>query len=108
MGRINLDIGAAGIFILVENLAERLASVGGGKDPALFVRPVGVTGDCDKEAIRVLRIHCDLRDLLCVPKSKMGPGCAGIPGFVNAVANREIRSMQSFAAPDVNDFWVGD
>ena len=67
MNRINLHIGASGVFILVENFAKSLASIRGSKDSSLLVRPVRVTGHCDKDAIRIFRVdRGDLGNLLSV------------------------------------------
>ena len=59
--------------------------------------------DRDEKVVRILRIDRDLRDLLAVAQAEMRPGFAGIGRFVNAVADRKIRAMQTFAAADIDD-----
>ena len=62
-----------------------------------------MSGHRDQQVIGVARIDRDLRDLLAVAQAEMRPGFARVGRFVDAVADREIGAMQSFAAPDVND-----
>ena len=59
-----------------------------------------------RKALRIAGSSAELGDLLAVAKSQMRPGLAGIGGFVNPVADREIGAVQSFAAADVNDIGI--
>ena len=52
------------------------------------------------------RIDLDTRDLLAVAQAEMRPRLSGVGGLVHAVADREIRPLQSFAAADINDVGV--
>jgi len=61
-----------------------------------------MTGYGHKDAIRIFWIDSQLRDLLTVAQSEMRPRLACVSRFINAVADRKIRPMQSFAAADVN------
>src|SRR5205823_10697812 len=63
-GRIDDDVDAAGVLVLVQHLLERLAAVGGAEDAALRVRAVRVTEDGDEEAVRIARVDGDGGDLL--------------------------------------------
>src|SRR5271157_1590392 len=64
-----------------------------------------------EEATGVLRIDDDGCDLLGVAQSaitltQMLPGPAGIGGFVDAIADRKVRSPQSFAAADIDNVGI--
>src|SRR5205823_6016074 len=50
--------------------------------------------------------HSQVRDLLTVAQSQMGPRLAGIDRFVNSIADRKVRPMQSFTAAGVNDIRI--
>lgn len=56
--------------------------------------------------VGILGIDGEFWNLLAVAQAKMGPGLAGVSGFVNAIADGEIRPMQPFAAADVNDIGI--
>jgi hypothetical protein len=64
-------------------------------------------GNRDEEPVGVARINSHLRNLLAVAQAKVGPGFAAIGGLVDAVADREVRTMEPFAAADVNNLRVG-
>jgi hypothetical protein len=61
----------------------------------------------DEDAILVARIHDDVWNLLSFAQSEVTPGLPGIGRFVDPVTAREVRSLHSFAAPDVNHIWIG-
>src|SRR5437588_6869669 len=65
-----------------------------------------MTGDGDEKPIRISRIDRELRNLLSIAQSQMGPGFSGVSRFVDAVADGQIGSMQTFAAADVNHVWI--
>src|SRR5439155_20513772 len=52
------------------------------------------------------RVDDDGTDLLTIAQAGMLPGAAGVGRFVHAVAGCEIRALQAFAAPDVDDVGV--
>jgi hypothetical protein len=62
--------------------------------------------DGDEEAIRIPRIDLDAGDLLAVAQAEMRPRLSGVGGLVHAVADRQIRALQPFAAADINDVGV--
>ena len=64
-------------------------------------------GDRDEKAIGIARVNRHLRNLLAVAQPEMRPGRAGIGGLVDAVADRQIGTMQSLTAGDVDDVRVG-
>jgi hypothetical protein len=57
----------------------------------------------DEEAVRIPRINNDRSDLLPVPQAKVLPGLPRIGRLVDPVTGGEIRSLETFAAPDKND-----
>src|SRR6185503_463532 len=105
--RIEHDVDAAGVGILIENLLERASAVGGAEDAALLVRSVRMAQDRDEQTIGILRIDGDLRDLLAVAEAEARPRLARVGRLVDAVAGREVRTLQPFAAADINDVGVG-
>src|SRR5450756_1495224 len=82
--RIERHFGRAGILILVENLLERLATVRRAEHAALSVRSVRVPEHRDKDAIGILGIDDDLRDLLSVAKAEVRPCLARIIASIDA------------------------
>src|SRR5207248_8983152 len=73
---------------------------------ALLVRPVRMPGHGHEKSVGILWIHSQLRDLLTVAQSQMGPRLASIDRFVNSIADRKVRPMQSFTAAGVNDIRI--
>ncbi len=63
--------------------------------------------DGDKESIRITRIDRDLRDLLAIAEAEVGPGFAGVAGFVDAIADGEVGAMQAFTRAGVDDVGIG-
>ena len=60
-------------------------------------------GNRNEQAVRIARIDGDLRDLLTVAQAEMCPGASGVCRFVDTVSDGKIRTLQSFAAADIND-----
>ena len=104
VGRIDVDVLAAGVLVLEQDALEGLAAVGRAEDAALLVR-----ARRDGRAPRrragsgFFGSTAILRDLLRVAQPEMRPGLAGVGGLVDAVADREIGPLQAFAAADVDD-----
>src|ERR1022692_4468422 len=57
----------------------------------------------DEQPVWIAWIDSDLRNLLPVAKAEVRPRLSGIRGFVNPVAYRKVRTLQTFAAPDINN-----
>ena len=106
IGRIDHDFRSAGILILAQDFFKGLPSIRRAVDPALGVRAVRMTQDGGKDPVRVPRVDGELRDLLALAQSEMGPGPAGVDGFIDAVADREVGSLKAFAAPDIDDVGI--
>ena len=106
IGRIEGQIDSAGVFIFVEHLFEGPASVGRAEDAALVVGTVRMSQHGDEQAVRVVRIDDDQRNLLAVAQAEVRPCLACVGGFVDPIASAEVRPLQSFAAADVDDVWI--
>ena len=91
----------------VEHLLERRAAVGRAIDAALLVRTVGMTEGRDEQPVGILRVDGDVRDLLRVAQTEVRPRPAGVGRLVDAVAGREVGTMEAFPAADVDDVGVG-
>ena len=78
IGRIDLHICAAGVLVFVEHLLEMLPAIKRTKNATLLVRPVGMTRDRHKEAIRIAWIDGELGDLLPIAQTEMRPRFACI------------------------------
>ena len=64
-------------------------------------------GNRDQDTIRIARVNRDLRNLLSITQPKMCPGLSGVDGFVEAIADGQIRPLQSLAAANVDDVRIG-
>src|SRR5215472_397907 len=56
-----------------------------------------------EHAARLLGIDEDGGDLLGIAETQMLPGLAGIHGFIDTIAGRKVRTLQSFAAANIKD-----
>ena len=56
-----------------------------------------------ENAIRIVGVHQDPRYLLAVAQSQVLPRLSSVRRFVNSVADRKVRPLQSFAASHIND-----
>ena len=101
------NVVGAGVLILVQHSLERLTAVGRPEHPPLAARPVGVTQGRHEQPVRVGRIDLDHGDHLGFPKAQVGPGLAGIGGFVHPVAGGQIRPDDAGPRPDIDHVGVG-
>src|SRR2546423_56911 len=65
-----------------------------------------MSGDRNQYVVGVARVDGDLRDLLAIAQAEMRPRFTCVSGFVNAITDREIGTVQSFTAADVNHIRV--
>ena len=91
---------------LIEDLLERRSAVGRAVDAALRVRAVRMAEHRDEETVRVAGIDEDRADLPAVAQAEVLPRPPAVGRFVDAVADREVRPLQSLAAADVDDVRV--
>jgi hypothetical protein len=78
VARVDADIVAARVFVLVEHLLEALAAVGRSEDAALRAGSVRVAENRDEEPVRIPRRDIDHRDHLAVEQPEMDPRPAGV------------------------------
>src|SRR5207249_863727 len=83
-----------------------LSAIGGAKDSALGVGPVGMAKHGDEDTLGVTGIDDDSRNLLAIAQAHVFPDLAAIGGFVDAVANRQVRPLQALAAAYVDDVGI--
>src|SRR2546429_635312 len=105
--RIKRQIGCARVFALIQNFLERLTSIGRAKNSSLGVRAVRMPQGRNKKAVRILRIDKNRGDLPCIAQPKVRPSFSRVSGFIDTVAGRQVRPLQTFPAADVNDIRVG-
>jgi hypothetical protein len=100
-------IRAAGVFVLGDDFLPGLTAIRRAIDSALFAGAVGMAEHGGEYAVGVARINGERRNLLVRrPGPKVRPCLAGVGGFVNAVAHREVGAVQSLAAADINNVGV--
>ena len=107
VGGIDRYVGAAGALILRDDSLPRPAAIGRTINPSLIIGPIRMPEHGCENTVGIAGIYGKRGNLLRIIKAEMGPGLAGIDGFVNAVANGEIGANQPFAAADVDDIRVG-
>src|SRR5258708_8793319 len=56
IGRINRNVGGAGVFIFVNNSLPGLAAIGRTEQASLLIGAVGMTENCGKDSIGIARI----------------------------------------------------
>jgi len=61
----------------------------------------------NEEAIGIVRIDVDLGGHLRIAQAEMGPGLAGVCGFVNAVAGGQVGADDARAGAYIDDVGVG-
>src|SRR5208337_1139182 len=96
-----------GVLVLVEHLLEGRPAIGRTKDAALRIGAVRMSCNRDEQPVGIVRINRHLRNLLPLAQSQVRPGGAAIGGFVDSISDRQIGTMQAFAAGNVNDVGVG-
>src|SRR6266849_9846272 len=64
-------------------------------------------GHGHQDPIRIARIDGNLWNLLAITKSQMRPGFPCVARPVDTVADRQIGTLQTFTAANINDVWIG-
>ena len=106
IARIDADVVAADVLVLVEHLLERRAAVGRAEDAALGVRTVRMAERRDEQPIRIAadRPRCS-RSSACRAAAEMRPRLAGVGGLVDAVADRKVGPDDAGAACRRRSCW---
>ena len=63
--------------------------------------------DCGEEPIGIGRIDSKRRNLLPIAKTEVRPSSARISRAIDAIANRQVRAMQTFSTRNVNHVAIG-
>ena len=105
--RIEGEIDGPRVLVFVQHVVKRAPAVRRAEHAALVVRAVRMAERRDEQTIRVLRIDDDGTDLACLAQAEMLPARPGVGRLVDAVADREIRTLQPLAAADVDDVGIG-
>src|SRR5205823_1937375 len=106
IGGVDDHVGAAGVRVLVEDALEGFSAVDGAEDPALLVWTIWMPEHGDEEAVGILRIDGDLRNLLALPKAKVLPAPPAVDGSVDPVSRGQVGPLQAFAAAHIDDVRV--
>ena len=108
IARIDADVVAADVLVLVENLLECRAAVGRAEDAALGVRAVRMAERRDEQPIRIARIDLDVRDHRRVAQRRdASTSCRRRWTCTCRRRSRGPGRMMPGAAADVNDVGIG-
>ena len=100
--RVECDVDAPGILILVEDLFPIFAAIYCAENPALCVRPIRVAQRSHKNDVRIVRIDDDFADGATVVQADVLPGLACVQRFVDAISLRDIAAQAGLAGTNVN------
>src|SRR5207245_2254853 len=84
-----------------------LAAVPRPEDATLWVRAVGVAESRNENDVRIRGVNNERADVARIFQADVGPRFAGVGGFINAVAERNVAADAGFAGADVNDIGIG-
>src|SRR3982751_5785387 len=65
-----------------------------------------MTRDRDENGVCVSGVDYDLRNLLAVAQTEMRPGPSRICRFVDAVADGQVGTLQTFTTSHINNVWI--
>ncbi len=102
IARVEGDVDATAVVVLVEGPLPALAAVDGAKDSALRIRAERMTERGDEHDISVLRIDNHLADGAGIVQAYILPGLAAIDSFVDAIALGRVAANAAFTGADVN------
>ena len=100
---VERNVERAGVLVAVEHFRPRIAAIGGAEDSTFRIRPVWMPEYGREHAIRIARIDDECGNLLTITKAEMRPVRTAVHGFVDAISRRQVGTLQSFTATDVND-----
>ena len=107
IARIECDVDAAGLRVLVQDLLPGLAAVARAEDAALFVVAKRMSQRRDEGDVRIFRIDDQAADGVRVRQADELPGLAGVDGLVHAIAADDVAADARFAGADVDDVGIG-
>ena len=92
--RVEGEVDRAGVLVFVEHSLPRPSAVARAIDAAFVVRAVRMSERRREDAIGILRIDQQRTDLPGLAEAQVFPCLACVGGFVDAVADREVRPLQ--------------
>ena len=102
-GGRHCEVGNANLGAEVEDSRPVGSSVDGLINAAFGIRSVDMAERADVNDIRILRVDHDFADLARVFEADMGPGCACVSGFINAVTGGKVFANVGLAGPGVDN-----
>ena len=106
IGRIDRDVGDAGVVVDEEHVAPRLAAVDRLEEAALAVRAPQVPERRDEDDLRVGGMKRDAGDVPRVAQPEMIPGAAAIGRLVDAVAPGRVLLVARLARAHPDDLGI--
>src|SRR6185437_4474503 len=103
IGAVDLDVGGAGLVILVEDLAPGLSAVGALEHAALGARRAELPEVGEEDDVGVGGVDSDVRNGIRALEPDVRPGLAGVGRLVDAVARLDVAANLGLAHADVND-----
>ena len=104
--RIHHDVDGAGVLVHEEHAFPRVPAVARPEHAALPLRAVAVALGSNVHDVRIPGIDHDASDASAGVESHTLPGAAGVGGFVDAVAERDVRADPRLARPGPHDVVV--
>src|SRR6185312_7709126 len=101
--RIDANVVAAHVLVLVKHLLESLAAISRAEYSALGIWTVGMAKCSNEEPVRIRGIDLDVRNHLRLAETQMRPRLASVGRLVHAIADREIRPNDSGASSYIDD-----
>src|SRR6202041_3530308 len=94
------------VLVFVQHLLPGAATVGRAEDAALVIRTVRMPEYRCKQSVRIARVDNHRRNLLPSAQAKVRPTLASVRRPVYSIADRQIGTVQSFAAGHINNVGI--
>src|SRR5262249_36368082 len=104
---IHGQIGAAGVFVDLQDLLPRLPAVCGAEDSALRLCSVGVAERAGKDDIRIARIDEHAADAAGLLESHQSPRLASIERAIDTYSDGDVAADERLAGAGPDDVGVG-
>src|SRR6185369_3127991 len=104
--RIHLEVGTAAVLISKQHSCPSLAGVRGAEHTAFSLWAIRVAQRSDENYVRILRIDYDTADAARLFQSHQRPRFAGVDGFVDSLAHRDMTANPWFACAGPHDVWI--
>ena len=107
IGGIESQVHGARVGSAIQHLLPGASAVRGAEYAALRVGRVGMAEDRHVDPLRVSRVNPNAGDLARIAQADVGPGLAGVHGFVDAVAEADLGADIGLAGAHVENIRVG-